>query len=227
MPSSTDQLTASPDVPLPVSGVVFKRWNRKLHYYLGLYLLLFVWLFSFTGLLLNHSQWKFAEFWENRKQATTEHQIAVPAPGGDLAQARDLMRQLGIRGEIEWTTTRDDPNRFDFRASQPGRIYEVKAEFTRRKASVQRIELNAWGVMRILHAFTGVRLGDSRNSRDWVVTSLWAWSMDAVAVGLILMVFSSYVMWYELPQKRRWGTVLLLWGFVSCGLFCFGLRWLY
>ena len=32
-------------------------WNRKLHYYLGLYFLFFLWLFSLTGLMLNHQQW--------------------------------------------------------------------------------------------------------------------------------------------------------------------------
>jgi hypothetical protein len=35
----------------------FERWNRKLHYYLGLYFLFFLWLFSATGLMLNHQQW--------------------------------------------------------------------------------------------------------------------------------------------------------------------------
>jgi len=36
------------------TGAVLEAWNRRLHYYLGLYFLLFLWLFSFTGLLLNH-----------------------------------------------------------------------------------------------------------------------------------------------------------------------------
>ena len=35
----------------------FEFWNRKLHYYLGLYFLFFLWLFSLTGLMLNHQQW--------------------------------------------------------------------------------------------------------------------------------------------------------------------------
>src|SRR5512140_1274391 len=95
----------------------FEVWNRKLHFYSGLYLLLFVWLFSFTGLLLNHSGWTFAEFWPNRKQSDFERPIKPPPPGGDLAQARDILRQLGIDGEIEWTKTRPDLTRFDFRAS--------------------------------------------------------------------------------------------------------------
>ncbi len=228
MPSSTDQREAGEPAEVSVTtGGRFRQWNRRLHYYLGLYLLLFVWLFSFTGLLLNHSQWKFAEFWENRKQTSEERDILAPAPGGDLAQVREVMRQLGIRGEIEWTTTRNDPEKFDFRVSRPGRLYEIKADFVRCKATVQRIDLNAWGVIRILHTFTGVRIDDSRNARDWLLTSMWAWTMDAVAAGLILMVLSSYWMWYELPRKRWWGIVPLALGFLSCGLFCAGLRWLY
>ena len=38
-------------------GVALESWNRRIHYYLGLYFLLFLWLFSFTGLLLNHPRW--------------------------------------------------------------------------------------------------------------------------------------------------------------------------
>ena len=95
-----------------------RLWNRRLHYYLGLFTLLFVWLFSFTGLLLNH-QWKFAEFWDSRQQSTSEQEIITPAPGSDLAQAREIMRQLGLRGEIEWTVTRSDASRLDFRVNRP------------------------------------------------------------------------------------------------------------
>ncbi|HEY5910781.1 MAG TPA: hypothetical protein VJA21_09285, partial [Verrucomicrobiae bacterium] len=192
MRSSTEPNIAGPSASVKTVGQTAKVWNRKLHYYLGLYLLFFVWLFAFTGLLLNHSQWKFAQFWENRRQTTYDRDIVAPPPGGDLAQARDLMRQLGLHGEIEWTTTRNDPNRFDFRISRPGHIFEIKTDLTRSKASVQRIDLNAWGVMRILHTFTGVRIDDQRNKRDWLLTSLWAWGMDAVAVGLVLMVLTSY-----------------------------------
>ena len=50
--------------------------------------------------------------------------------------------------------------------------------------------------------------------------------MDAVAAGLIIMVFSSYIMWDRLKAKRRAGIVALLLGFVSCGAFVTGLRWL-
>jgi hypothetical protein len=227
MPSATEEI--KPGEGAPVRGLThaFARWNRKLHYYAGLYLLFFVWLFAFTGLLLNHSEWSFAEFWDSRKQTSYEREIAPPVAGGDLAQARDLSRQLGIDGEIEWTTTRGKANQFDFRVSRPGHIFEIKTNLDRKLAKVQRIDLNLWGVIRILHTFTGVREGDSRNGRDWVLTSIWALAMDGVAAGLIFMVLSSVFMWLEQRQKWRLGSVVLALGFLSCGLFCVGLRWLY
>ena len=70
-------------------------------------------------------------------------------------------------------------------------------------------------------------VSDPRNNRDWVLTFVWAYSMDAVAIGLILMVVSSLVMWFKLPQKRTSGAVVLGLGAGLCGWFCVGLRWFY
>src|SRR5947209_13879893 len=89
-------------------ALVLETWNRKLHYYLGLYFLLFLWLFAFSGLLLNHSSWKFAQFFPNRKVSKLERSIQSPVAASDMEQAKDLMRQLGIHGEIEWTSPRSD-----------------------------------------------------------------------------------------------------------------------
>ena len=226
MRSSTDKIAPEKKSSSGSLAETARRWNRKLHYYLGLFTLLFVWLFSFTGLLLNH-QWKYAEFWDSRQQSTSEREIITPAPGSDLEQAREILRQLGLRGEIEWTATRGDANRFDFRVSRPGHIVEVQTDLARNRATVKRIDLNLWGVMRVLHSFTGVRMDDSRNERDWILTFVWALAMDAVAIALILMVLSSLWMWFELRSRRLWGTIVLLAGALSCALFCVGLRWLY
>lgn len=224
MRSFTESATAV--VPTRRIADILSAWNRRTHYYLGLYLLLFLWLFSFTGLLLNHPRWTFAEFWPNRQQTSFQLPIQTPPPGGDLVQAEDIMRQVRIHGEIEWTRSRSVPSRLDFRVSRPGHIFEIMADLQQGRATVQRIDLNAWGVARILHTFTGVRMTDSRNQRDWVMTTLWALSMDSLAFGLILMVLGSFYMWWSQKQKRRIGMVALLSGLLSCGLFVVGLRWL-
>jgi len=76
MPSSIEAAPGkSPSVP---RFRVFKRWNRKLHFYAGLFLLFFMWLFALSGLLLNHPTWSFTEFWNNRKQTNYEREITVP-----------------------------------------------------------------------------------------------------------------------------------------------------
>jgi hypothetical protein len=205
---------------------VFLVWNRRLHYFLGLYLLFFCWLFVFTGLLLNHSRWQFAQFWPNRVQTTTEHQFQVPLATTDVERARELMLQLGITGEIQWPAVQPANAPFAFQVNRPGQVIEVKADLTSERATLQRNDVNMWGVMHVLHTFTGVRAADTRNVRDWTLTTVWALSMDAVAAGLIIMVFSSYIMWYRLKAKRRGGIVALLLGFIGCGAFVTGLRWL-
>jgi hypothetical protein len=227
MPSATEPINKSPRVSRLRAG--FERWNRKLHFYAGLFLLFFMWLFALSGLLLNHPSWNFAESWKNRKDTNYEREIAAPGPEvkGDLGQAREILRQLGIEGEILWTTTRTNANQFDFQVRRPGHFFFIKADLAQQRVTVRHGVVNLWGVIKVLHAFTGVQMDDPRQSRDWALTSVWAYSMDGVAAGLIFMVLSSLYMWWEFPQKRLLGAVVLGLGSLICGLFCIGLRWLF
>ena len=204
----------------------FLVWNRRVHFYLGLYLLFFTWLFAFTGLLLNHPRWQFAQFWPNRTQNTTERTLDPVTATGDVDRARDVMRQLGITGEIQWPATQPVNGPFTFQVTRPGLNVDVKADLRAGHATVQKTQLNAWGVMHVLHTFTGAPAADSRNRRDWTLTTVWALSMDAVAAGLIVMVLGSYVMWFRLKTKRLGGIVALALGFLTCGVFVGALRWL-
>src|SRR2546425_9492529 len=167
--------------------------------------------------------------WTSREETNYERDITVPSADvkGDLAQAHDILKQLKIEGEIMWTTTRTDPNQFDFQVRRPGHFFFIKADLAQKHVTVRQAEVNQWGVIKALHSFTGVQMDDPRNSRDWALTSLWAFSMDAVAAGLIFMVLSSWYMWFELPQKRLPGAIVLGLGSLICGLFCLGLRWLF
>ena len=229
MPSAIEPTgqTESPNDVGSRGGFAF--WNRKLHFYTGLFLLFFTWLFAFSGLLLNHPSWKFAEFWTNRKQANYARPITAfgPEVAGDLAQAQEIMKQLAIRGEILWTTTRTDTNQFDFQVRRPGHFFFIKADFRLKRVTVQQSDVNPWGVLKALHAFTGVQMDDPRNTRDWRLTSVWVLSMDAVSLGLIFMTLSSLYMWFRRPEKRLCGAIVLVLGTLICGLFCIGLRALF
>ncbi len=56
---------------------------------------------------------------------------------------------------------------FTFQVSRPGLVVDVKADLRAGRATLQRTQLNMWGVMHVLHTFTGAPAADSRNRRDW------------------------------------------------------------
>jgi hypothetical protein len=229
MPSATES-------PAPVNArksasllATFERWNRKLHFYSGLFLIFFLWLFAFTGLLLNHPAWTFHENWQNRKETNYERSITPPNLNAtdDLSQARDITKQLQIEGDVLLTTTKTSPNQLVFQVRRPGHFFFINANWEQRRATIRQADVNLWGIMKTLHSFTGNIADDSRNHRDWILTYVWAYAMDAVATGLIFMVLSSIYMWLKFPDKRRLGIIVLTLGCVSCGLFCIGLRWIF
>jgi len=226
MPSPVDRpLTAKSGTRRLADG--FKVWNRKLHYYLGLYFLFFLWMFALSGLLLNHGGWSFAQFFPNRKVTILERAVQAPASASDLDQARDLMRQFGIQGEISWNAARTDPESLNFSVNRPGHVYQIQADLAPGRARITHTGYNGWGILRTLHSFVGVSLDDSRNQRDWVLTTVWAYAMDAIAAGVIFMVLTGLYMWWGLREKRLWGLVALGLGSAVCWLFVFGLRWIY
>jgi len=207
------------------AGVVLETWNRKLHYYLGLYFLLFIWLFSLTGLLLNHPRWALSRI---PNEPNPPHARTLESPSGDtdLARARDVARQLGVSGEIDWPQTTQAPGRLDFNITYPKRATQVRVDLARRTATVQQVDRSFWSAFRISHTFSGSRYNNPGMTRDWLLTSVWVAAMDALAAGLLVMVGGSYYMWYRLKPKRTLGWIALTAGCVTCGLFVFGLRWI-
>ena len=188
------------------------RWSRDLHLSAGLFISPFVPVFALSVFLLTHP---------GRPTGGTSG--AVERSVSDLPLPANL-DQLSGRERIDALRPALDRAQVH---GEVGWIQHLAKECRLVVPVIKRIDLNAWGLMRLLHTFTGVHPEDARNRRDWVLTSVWAWTMDAVAVGLILMVLSSLIIWCELPQERRWGVIVLALGFLSRGLFCIGLRCLY
>lgn len=200
-----------------------KVWSRRIHIWFGLYLLLFLWLFSISGLLLNHGKWAFAEFWEQREETTRMRPIRLPQAEGDLSIARYLMQQLDLSGEINQIEHHPEEKTFRLQVARPGHIVTVTADLRLGQAEVKQIQVNGWGVFRMLHTFSGVKIDEPGQKRDWLLTSLWSLAMDALAVGLIVFVVTGLLIWYRSKRKKALGWVVLLCGCACCGFFLFGL----
>jgi hypothetical protein len=205
--------------------VIFERWNRKLHFYLGLFFLFFLWLFSLTGLLLNHGRWQIAQTANQRTETREERVIRTPAGATDLEHAEDLMHQLGLVGEIELPTAPQAVGRFDFSVNRPKDASQVKVDLAGMRASIQHFDNGSWAVFRIFHTFSGSRFNQPDSHRDWIVTTAWVLAMDALCAGLIVMVLGSYYMWFRFKRNRLGlGLFALVAGYGCCALF-FGAMW--
>ena len=200
-----------------------ETWNRKFHIYFGFYLLLFIWLFSISGIIKNHPKWSFAEFWSKREQTSRQQTVQIPTAASDAAKAKDIMRQLDISGEITSTESRPAEERFDFRIVGPGKIIDVKTDLREKNATVEQTKVNGWGVINMLHNFTGVNINDPEQKRDWFITRLWSFFMDAASVGFIALAVSGVWLWLYQKRTRRIGIFALALGILVCGFFIFGL----
>jgi hypothetical protein len=45
--------------------------------------------------------------------------------------------------------------------------------------------------------------------------------MDGIAIGLILLCISSWIMWYKIKEKYTWGLIVLTGGFGVASYFIF------
>jgi hypothetical protein len=194
-------------------------WNRRFHYYLGLYFLFFLWLFSLTGLMLNHQQW----FTDLYARAERSYELPITTPAGDtlVAQTRDLMRQLGLQGEIDFPASQPAWH-IDFNVSRPNGAARVRADLNAKQAFVHEFDNGRLLAFQIFHTFSGSRFNQPASQRDWMVTSVWVWAMDALAAGLIVMVLGSYYMWWRLKKHKALGAAVLALGMASCGVFAAG-----
>ena len=198
------------------------KWNRKLHMYLGLYMLLFLWLFSISGLIMNHPDW----FTHKPNRSATEHPVQMPDLNSNIENAKDIMNQLNISGEIIFRG-KQRPGQFAFIAMRPNERYFVNINLKTRIAKVNTVNPQTAAVIGVLHTFSGVRgiWGESKENsqRDWLPTVIWSFSMDALCVGLIFMVISSLYMALQIKQNRTWCIVSFALGTLICSFFLWGL----
>lgn len=199
---------------------MFELWNRKSHYYLGLYFLFFLWLFSLTGLMLNHGQW-FRGLYE-RRQTSYDQPIEGPRGESRLARTQNVMRQLNLAGEIDWPANQPVAH-LDFNVSRPNGAAQVRVDINAKKAYVREFQNGHLHAFQIFHTFSGSRFTQPESRPDWIMTHIWVLAMDALAAGLIVMVLGSYYMWWRLKKRKALGLVVLAGGVASCAVFVAGL----
>ena len=200
--------------------ILVGKWNRKIHIYLGLYMLLFLWVFSISGLFMNHPDW----FKHQGERSTKDLSVRMPDVPINMEKAKHIMEQLSISGEIIFRG-KQKPGQFAFIAMRPNERVFVNTNLESSVAKVTTVKAEPTAMLEGLHTFSGIRgiWGESSSVRDWLPTQIWSFCMDALCVGLIITVISSIYMAIQIKQNRIWCLVSLVLGSVICSFFIWGL----
>ena len=196
------------------------RWNRQIHIYLGLFLLCFLWLFSVSGLVMNHPKW----FGHKVDRKPSEQTLSIPETEDPVARAKAFQKQLDLSGEIILRKQRKQ-DAFAFMVMRPNYRHAINVDLKTGVAKINHVTIQTSQIIGQMHTFSGVRgmWNEPRQERDWIVTRLWSLSMDAVCVGLILLVLSSLYMAFQIKEKRLWVALSFGLGVFLCAYFLVGL----
>jgi hypothetical protein len=177
---------------------------RRLHLYLGLFLLSWVVMFGASSLLLNHTTWlQDADGQQWAVVETRDYTIDVPQAGDLRPTARRIIADLGYDatrgfGVYRQNATRLMVNLPSFR--HPIRMAYVLPEH---RVVVERrvFAVGAW--LRSMHTHDGYYL-DS----PW--QTVYGITVDVVCVTIVFWIFSGLYLWWMLPGSRHWGWVTIV-----------------
>lgn len=196
----------------------FTAVNRKLHIYLGLFIIFFVWLFFVTGLIMNHTKWKVRNFYEKRIEETISFNVSDRIIHGNHDRVNTIKNYLNIEGEV--SNIRIKVGNVGFRVSSPGLVQEVNVDSAGR-GSMKVLKYNFWGKLHTLHLFNGMDKNDPGQRPDWIVTKLWRIMMDLTAIILIILSLGSWIMWYKVRRDYKAGYIFLAAGIIIAGYYLF------
>lgn len=192
------------------------KWNRKIHVYLGLFFLFFVWLFGLSGLLLNH-HWEFANFWENRKEIKYDKTIQISSERETFALVYEIRNKLNLKGNILNPNFSKDSILLNFIVAKPGTRYDVQANLNDGMIMVKKAKFNSWGIMRALHTLRNPTLKEQSDRDQTLIASIWSVSIDILSVGLIVICLGGWYLFLQVSGKRFYfGLISIASGFILC-----------
>jgi len=192
------------------------KWNRKIHIFLGLFLLVFIWLFGFSGLLLNH-HWEFAKSWEKRKEMNYEKTIQISKEKERFTLAQGIMNELNLKGNIYNLRFSSDTSQLNFIIAKPGMRYDIRAHLKNGNILINETKLDQWNIMTFLHTLRNPVSKEKGERYLSVWASVWSFCIDIVSIGLIVICLGGWYLWFQVGRRRFYfGLISITGGFILC-----------
>jgi hypothetical protein len=190
-------------------------WTRDLHLYLGLFSCPFILVFAISTVLLNHPRQPAADP-AFGNTLLTNIPIAIPEGAGTIEQARKILRQLNVTGEIDYVSYRVKEQRLLIPVSKPGENTRVEVDLRGQTATVERQEQGLSAALIYLHKMPGPHNAKIRG--NWIYIAWWRVLADATVYALLFLTASGLYLWWILKGERKFGWALLGAGILSATL---------
>jgi hypothetical protein len=180
---------------------------RRLHLYLGLFLLPWVIVFGVSSLPLNHTSLQRPVTWTPR--ATMALQLEVP-PDADLrAVGRQILEASGLGGEGGFNVSRPNPRQVVVNRPRFLGFTRVTYRLDQQQLTVED-RSTAWPqFLSAMHTRAGFYLGSFGNI-------VWAVMVDVLCAGLLIWIATGLYMWWQIPASRWWGWLAIAGGLGCC-----------
>lgn len=195
-------ITLTPAQRAHRKSVLFLRWLRRIHLWVGLWGAAIGLLFGATGFLLNHRAIMKIPV---EKSVQRQTQLALPdgpAPFDSAeAMAAWLQKELQLDGEpgrvraeparpVPWgDKTLTQPARWSVDFAHPGQQVRAEHWVGNRTVKVETIDSTAIGLLFRLHTASGV-------------SAFWVLLADTIAGGLVLLSVTGLLLWSRLHPIR-------------------------
>jgi hypothetical protein len=186
---------------------------RNLHLYIGLFLSPFVLLFAVSAVLVNHP---WIPLGPTRDLPARSALVAVPhgieAAGAveRVQRSRQVLREIGMSGEIGPVTISSRERRVSIPVSRPGWESSVNVNLETGVASIEERKTGFWDALVYLHKMPGPHLASIRRNspglRSWAVLS------DATVWLLLFLTLSGIYLWVVVRSERLPGGIFALSG---------------
>lgn len=196
----------------------FYPWMRQLHLYIGLFISPFILVFAVSTILFNHTWMPWGGASEGTEEKTTAS-VEIPAALEGVEQAKEILRQVGVSGEIQYLRHQD--GYLIIPVVKPGQRIIVEVELEQQMARVVRRHTGVWDAVLYLHKSPGPHNVKIRG--NWFFTRLWGFLADTMVYMLLFVSASGVYLWTVIKAERKTGLVLLGAGGLSFLLIVFSI----
>ena len=194
----------------------FDLINKRVHLYLGLFLIAFFLKYAVSSVLFAHN-FGLNDFYKDKPQWTTRFERTYERPVPEDADLRLLAAQIiedvGLKKRsisvFRVKKERLNINTYGF-FSRTRLSY-----FIDQKRILAEDKIFRWD--HFIHKFHWI----GGYAQDRFIADLWAFMIDLTCVAIIIWTLSGIYIWWKIQETRRWGTVALGGGVISFLIFVF------